>query len=164
MPWVKLLRSRNLWVLCIMYFCMSYGWYFNVNYLPEYLKEQHGVQPNDLVGATLQGRAAVFRGGGLHPRRLFDRLVHSPHRQPQMGPAPARHVRPRRLRALLPGVPGAPNALDVRLGHRAVGVLQRSGDGVGLGGLSGHRQALRGHRGRLHEHDRQPRRLGRGGG
>jgi MFS family permease len=42
-PWGKLVASTNLWVLCLMYFCASYGWYFNITYLPSYLKEQYGI-------------------------------------------------------------------------------------------------------------------------
>jgi ACS family glucarate transporter-like MFS transporter len=38
-PWGKLLRSANLWILCLMYFCASYGWYINITYFPGYLKE-----------------------------------------------------------------------------------------------------------------------------
>src|SRR5262245_26119208 len=33
-PWGKLLRSSNLWFLCMMYFCAAYGWYFNITLLP----------------------------------------------------------------------------------------------------------------------------------
>jgi nitrate/nitrite transporter NarK len=56
-PWMKLLKNRNLWFLCIMYFCSAYGWYFNITYLPRFL-EQQGVDPKSLVGA-------VFKGGPL---------------------------------------------------------------------------------------------------
>jgi nitrate/nitrite transporter NarK len=42
-PWLRLLSSGNLWVLCAMYFCAAYGWYFNITWLPTYLGEQHNV-------------------------------------------------------------------------------------------------------------------------
>jgi nitrate/nitrite transporter NarK len=42
-PWRRMLRSPNLWALCLMYFCASYGWYFNITWLPGFLKDQHGV-------------------------------------------------------------------------------------------------------------------------
>ncbi|HYV37332.1 MAG TPA: MFS transporter, partial [Gemmataceae bacterium] len=29
-PWKRLVTSGNLWLLCIAYFCSSYGWYFNM--------------------------------------------------------------------------------------------------------------------------------------
>jgi MFS family permease len=57
-PWVKLLTDRNLWALCLMYFCASYAWYFNINYLPTYLGEQHGVKTDDVLGA-------IYKGGPL---------------------------------------------------------------------------------------------------
>ncbi len=38
-PWVKLLSSTNLWCLCIMYFCSSYGWYLFITYWPGYLSD-----------------------------------------------------------------------------------------------------------------------------
>jgi ACS family glucarate transporter-like MFS transporter len=63
-PWGKLLRSRNLWVLCLMYFASSYAWYFNVNYLPEYLKEQHGIQRDDIIGALYKGGPLGFGAAG----------------------------------------------------------------------------------------------------
>ena len=33
-PWGRLLTNGNLWILCMMYFCAAYGWYFNITYLP----------------------------------------------------------------------------------------------------------------------------------
>src|SRR5262249_20171293 len=63
-PWLTLLGSRNLWVICVMYFCMSYGWYFNINYLPEYLKEQHGVQKEEVMGRLYEGGPLFFGAVG----------------------------------------------------------------------------------------------------
>jgi MFS family permease len=42
-PWRRLLLNGNLWLLCGMYCCGAYGWYFNITYLPEYLHEQFGL-------------------------------------------------------------------------------------------------------------------------
>lgn len=39
-PWGKLLKSANLWILCLMYFCAAYGWYLNITFFPGYLKDQ----------------------------------------------------------------------------------------------------------------------------
>ncbi len=39
-PWRILLRSGNLWAIMWMYFCMSYGWYFYITWLPTYLKSR----------------------------------------------------------------------------------------------------------------------------
>jgi MFS family permease len=46
-PWKRLLGNRNLWLLCLMYFCASYGWYFNITYLPGYLTTYYGITPGD---------------------------------------------------------------------------------------------------------------------
>jgi MFS family permease len=70
-PWLKLFGSRNLWALCLMYFCASYAWYFNINYLPTFLKEQYGSQSGPLAravysgGPLWMGAFACFLGGWL---------------------------------------------------------------------------------------------------
>jgi MFS family permease len=56
-PWRRLLTNRNLWLLCLMYFCASYGWYFNITYLPDFL-EQQGVNKESAIGA-------IYKGGPL---------------------------------------------------------------------------------------------------
>jgi len=73
-PWRKLITSRNLWALCLMYFCASYGWYFNITYLPSFLEEQYGVEKTSLVGALYKGgplwvgAMACLTGGFLTDR------------------------------------------------------------------------------------------------
>ncbi len=57
-PWRKILSSGNLWVLCLMYFCAAYGWYFNITYLHSFLEQQYGVDSKSLIGA-------VYKGGPL---------------------------------------------------------------------------------------------------
>lgn len=70
-PWGELLRSWNLWAICMMYFFMSYGWYFNVNYLPSYLEEMHGVEKSSAWGSLAKGGPLIlgaigcFAGGWL---------------------------------------------------------------------------------------------------
>lgn len=60
MPWGKLARSRQVWLLCAQYFCLSYGWYFYITWLPTYLKEARHL---DLArGAVLAG-LPLFLGG-----------------------------------------------------------------------------------------------------
>jgi ACS family glucarate transporter-like MFS transporter len=39
-PWSRLVRSRQVWMLCGQYFCLNYGWYFYVTWLPSYLREE----------------------------------------------------------------------------------------------------------------------------
>ena len=63
-PWGRLFRSRTLWALCLMYFCMSYGWYFNLSYLPDYLEQQHGVARADWVGSLYKGGPLIFGAVG----------------------------------------------------------------------------------------------------
>lgn len=46
-PWRRLLGSSNLWAVCLMYFCSAYGWYFNITWLPGYLKDQLDVNPGN---------------------------------------------------------------------------------------------------------------------
>jgi len=57
-PWLRILRSRSLWFLCLMYACQSYGWYFNITYLPIFLETQFGVEKTSLLGA-------IYKGGPL---------------------------------------------------------------------------------------------------
>jgi MFS transporter, ACS family, glucarate transporter len=57
-PWRRMLTSPNLWALCLMYFCASYGWYFNITYLPNFLETQFQVSRLSLVGA-------IYKGGPL---------------------------------------------------------------------------------------------------
>ncbi len=38
-PWGRLLRSRQVWLLCWQYFFLSYGWWFYITWLPTYLVE-----------------------------------------------------------------------------------------------------------------------------
>lgn len=73
-PWRRLLSSGNLWLLCLMYFCGSYGWYFNITWLPDYLKTQYHVSKETegiwvmslLSGAPLLlGSLACVVGGYL---------------------------------------------------------------------------------------------------
>ncbi len=63
-PWGSFLRSKNVWLLCLMYFCVGYGWYFNISYLPSFLKEQYGVQDNSLLGALYKGGPLWFGAVG----------------------------------------------------------------------------------------------------
>jgi nitrate/nitrite transporter NarK len=76
LPWRSFLRSGNLWLLCLMYFCMAYGWYFNITYLPSYLKDRFQLDSRSLFGAIYQGGplwigAFSCLAGGF----LVDRLI-----------------------------------------------------------------------------------------
>ena len=41
-PWGRFFRSRTVWLLCVQYFCLSYGYYFYFTWLPIYLQEARG--------------------------------------------------------------------------------------------------------------------------
>jgi MFS transporter, ACS family, glucarate transporter len=84
-PWKRLLSSGNLWAICWMYFCMAYGWYFYITWLPTYLKARgstmmeagiYGGLPLlfGAVGCGLGGWLtdyAVRRTGNLRTRRYI---------------------------------------------------------------------------------------------
>ncbi len=59
-PWGRLLTSGNLWMLCLMYFCAAYGWYFNITLLPSFLDNQF---PDDVSRDSALG--AIYKGGPL---------------------------------------------------------------------------------------------------
>ncbi len=40
-PWGELLASRSVRLLAAQYFCLSFGWYFFLTWLPTYLQEHH---------------------------------------------------------------------------------------------------------------------------
>lgn len=73
-PWGHLLTDLNLWTLCLMYFGCAYGWYFNITWLPKYLKSQyavtrdsHGFWTYSLMSGLplLLGSLACLAGGVL---------------------------------------------------------------------------------------------------
>ena len=72
-PWGRLCSSPTVWLLWLQYFCMSYGWYFYVTWLPTYLREARGVSLEK--SAVLAGLPLFFGGigcfvGGWLARRL----------------------------------------------------------------------------------------------
>ncbi|MGA2616665.1 MAG: MFS transporter [Thermoguttaceae bacterium] len=54
-PWRSMLASRNLWLLCLMYFCQSYAWYFYITYLPKFFEKSLNVPLASLRGALYKG-------------------------------------------------------------------------------------------------------------
>ena len=71
--WRQLL-SRNMLLICLMYFCMPYTLYFNLTWLPTYLREVRGFtvqQAGWIAGVVLlMGAFSTWAGG-----RLTDYLV-----------------------------------------------------------------------------------------
>ena len=54
-PWAAILFNRNLLCLYVMYFCITYGWYFHMTYLPACLENRYGVEKTSVVGAIMKG-------------------------------------------------------------------------------------------------------------
>ena len=73
-PWGRLLSSPNAWLLCCQYFCLSYGWYFYITWLPTYLREGRHIAV--LTSAWLSV-VPLFLGGLGNPASVFiaSRLV-----------------------------------------------------------------------------------------
>lgn len=75
-PWLRLLSSVNLWLLCLMYFCTAYGWYFNINYLPSYLQDCWKMEKNDrLAGLFMGGPFLLGAVGSLLGGFLTDGII-----------------------------------------------------------------------------------------
>jgi hypothetical protein len=63
-PWAAVLFNRNLVCLYLMYFGITYGWYFNMTYLPACLETRYGVEPTSVVGSILKGGPLWLGAGG----------------------------------------------------------------------------------------------------
>jgi sugar phosphate permease len=59
-PWATVARSRTVWMLCAQYFCLSYGWYFYVTWLPTYLQKSRGVE---IGKSAVLSMLPLFLGG-----------------------------------------------------------------------------------------------------
>ncbi|MEX2263868.1 MAG: MFS transporter [Bryobacteraceae bacterium] len=59
-PWGVFLRSRQVWLLCAQYFCLSYGWYFYITWLPTYLRESRNLE---LATSAVLAGLPLFLGG-----------------------------------------------------------------------------------------------------
>ncbi len=63
-PWLKLVQSPTMWLLWGQYFCLSYGWYFYVTWLPTYLKD---VRNMDIKSNALMNWLANLLEGSMSP-------------------------------------------------------------------------------------------------
>lgn len=61
-PWRRLATNRSVWLLCIQYACLAYGWWFYVTWLPTYLREVRGTGVK--FGAILAGLPLLLGGLG----------------------------------------------------------------------------------------------------
>ena len=73
-PWGKILGSRSIWLLCIQYACLSYGWYFYVTWLPTYLQQARGTSVK--FGALLASLPLLLGGvGSLVAAQIIPRVA-----------------------------------------------------------------------------------------
>ncbi|MEO8368740.1 MAG: MFS transporter [Candidatus Solibacter sp.] len=63
-PWAQFLGSRQVWMICLQYFCLSYGWYFYITWFPTYLSEARGL---DVKSVAIFSIAPLFMGGIGNP-------------------------------------------------------------------------------------------------
>ncbi len=63
-PWVKLATRPAMWLLWGQYFCLSYGWYFYVTWLPTYLKD---VRNMDIKSNAFMNWLAGLLEGQMSP-------------------------------------------------------------------------------------------------
>ncbi len=73
----RLVTDRNVVALCLMYFTQAYGFYFNLTWLPTYLKKAHGFEASQLgllAGLPLILSAAADLTGGVTSDALVRRL------------------------------------------------------------------------------------------
>jgi MFS family permease len=61
-PWALMMSKPAVWLLCIQYFCLGYGWWFYVTWLPTYLREARGTSVQ--MGALLAGLPLLLGGVG----------------------------------------------------------------------------------------------------
>ncbi len=76
-PWLRILRTRSLWLLWLQYYCLSFGWYFYITWLPTYLQEFRHQTPEAaarfaILPLLCGGFGALFFGlAGTHIARIL---------------------------------------------------------------------------------------------
>jgi MFS transporter, ACS family, glucarate transporter len=74
LPWRLLISKPAVWLLCAQYFCLAYGWWFYVTWLPTYLREARGTSIK--MGALLAGLPLLLGGiGCLISAALIPRIA-----------------------------------------------------------------------------------------
>jgi MFS family permease len=73
-PWGAIFGNRSVWLLCLQYACLSYGWYFYVTWLPTYLQEARGTGIKR--GALLASLPLLLGGiGSIVSAQIIPRLA-----------------------------------------------------------------------------------------
>ncbi len=62
-PWKRFLATRSVWLLCLQYACLSYGFWFYLTWLPTYIREQFGLEQADRYVAALLAAPPLFLAG-----------------------------------------------------------------------------------------------------
>lgn len=62
-PWGRFLRSRSVWLLCLQYACLSYGFWFYLTWLPTYIREQFGLADSHRYLAAVLAAPPLFLAG-----------------------------------------------------------------------------------------------------
>jgi ACS family glucarate transporter-like MFS transporter len=83
-PWRKIFTNRSVWLLCAQYFCVCFGWYFYITWLPTYLQEFRHQTPAAAAKLAIfpllfGGFGSLFSGIIARPiSKLFGRASHGP--------------------------------------------------------------------------------------
>jgi ACS family glucarate transporter-like MFS transporter len=73
-PWARIIGSGSVWLLCIQYAFLSYGWYFYITWLPTYLREARGTSVR--FGAVLAALPLLLGGiGCMVSARIVPRVA-----------------------------------------------------------------------------------------
>ena len=62
-PWKRFFVNRSVWLLCLQYACLSYGFWFYLTWLPTYVREQFGLEQADRYVAALLAAPPLFLAG-----------------------------------------------------------------------------------------------------
>ena len=63
-PWERFVTSQQVCMICLQYFCLAYGWFFYVTWLPTYFNEARHL---DLKSVAFFSIAPLFLGGLANP-------------------------------------------------------------------------------------------------
>ncbi len=80
-PWRELLTHPSVWVLCVMYSMVNYGWVFSLTYLPAYMQDRFAIADKDLVGSLYKGAPLLVGAvgcvlGGILVGKLARHTIH----------------------------------------------------------------------------------------
>jgi sugar phosphate permease len=75
-PWLAIVGSLNVWLLCLVNFFVTLGWIFLATWLADYLREVHHIS-RDTAGTLTAGTALAGMAGCLTGGWVTDRLVRS---------------------------------------------------------------------------------------